>query len=206
MQPVGASGGEGSFENVYYTKDTRNYTNADGTVTQKPTFEGATEVENFASGEVAYKLQSGVKGEIIDWVDDGDYNYTPVYDEAPQIWGQKIGTDKYPTFSDEKVYEDTYNDVNAYRNEINGNKILLLCADKKSATVVLNTAGTYTIAFADYESNQLANLKTFEVTIDKAQAVRVTSDKDFTLGTGDKIMLWDNLKNLTPMCEAYEVK
>lgn len=104
------------------------------------------------------------------------------------------------------MYEDTYNSETVYRNEIDGNIILLLGADKKSATVVLDKAGAYTIVFADYEDNRLANLKTIEVTVDKAQAVRVVSDKDFTLGTGDKIMLWDSLKNLTPMCEAYEVK
>lgn len=82
----------------------------------------------------------------------------------------------------------------------------MLGADKKSATVVLDKAGTYTIVFADYEDNRLANVETFEVTVTKPQTVRVISDKDFTLGTGDKIMLWDNLENLTPMCEAYEVK
>lgn len=71
---------------------------------------------------------------------------------------------------------------------------------------MLNAAGAYTIVFADYEDNRLANVEALEVTVDKAQAVRVASDKEFTLGTGDKIMLWDDFEKLTPMCEAYDVK
>ncbi len=185
MQPVGANSGYGSFTNVYYAKDTRDYSSNDGYVTQKPTFTGAVEVEDFASGEVAYLLQ-GTQDE--------------------QLWGQKIGTDKFPSFGKTKVYEDTYNNVKAYRNEIDGFEILLLGADKKSATVVLDKAGTYTIVFADYNGKRLANVKSFTVTVDKKQAVRVISDKSFTLDTGDKIVLWDGFVKLTPMCDAYKVK
>lgn len=206
MRPVGYNYKSygGSMANVYYAEDTNDYTTPDenGYTPIKPTFEGATEVKDFADGEVAYLLQSKVIGELLEYDDDGN----PVYGEAPQIWGQKIDTDKYPTFSDAKVYEDEYNSIMAYRNAIDGFEIILLGADKKSATVVLGEPGTYTILLADYEDNRLANVETFEVTVDKAQAVRVTSTKDFTLSTGDKIMLWDNLENLIPMCEAYEVK
>lgn len=112
MQPVGH--GE-NFENVYYAEDTRDYDTPDenGYVTVKPEFKGATEVKDFANGEVAYKLQSEVVGELLEY--DGDGN--PVYGEIPQIWGQKIGMDKYPTFSNDIVYEDTYNDIKVYRNK-----------------------------------------------------------------------------------------
>lgn len=206
MRPVGHNNKNygGSMTYVYYAEDTTDYTTPDenGYTPIKPTFTGATEVKDFASGEVAYLLQGGVVGELLEYDDDGN----PVYGETPQIWGQKIGTDKYPTFSNDIVSEDTYNDIKVYRNEIDGFEIILLGADKKSATVVLNAPGTYTILLADYEDNRLANVETFEVTVEKAQAVRVTSTKDFTLGTGDKIMLWDNFENLTPMCDAYEVK
>ncbi|MEE0266151.1 MAG: GLUG motif-containing protein [Acutalibacteraceae bacterium] len=46
--------------------------------------------EQFASGEIAYLLQSGVTAE------EGE--------EIPEIWGQKIGKDTAPTFNNDTVY------------------------------------------------------------------------------------------------------
>lgn len=62
------------------------------------------------------------------------------------------------------------------------------------------------MVFADYDGDRLANVKSFKVTIAAPQAVRVASDESFTLGTGDKIMLWDDFVSRTPLCDAYEVK
>lgn len=64
----------------------------------------------FASGEVAYLLCGN---------------------RTDSAWGQNIGTEKYPSFSNARVYEDEYNGIKARRNEIVGNKILMLGADKK---------------------------------------------------------------------------
>lgn len=201
MQPVGHGG---SFENVYYAEDTRDYETPDenGYLPVKPDFEGTNEVKSFADGEIAYLLQSGIKGEIIDYDEENDWE--PIYGEAPQIWGQKIGTDKYPALSNAKVYEDEYKGAKLYRNEIDGNEILLFDADKKSVTAVLGAGGAYTLVFADYDEKKLSDLEALEIT--EAQAVRVGTDKNIALGAGDKIMLWDNFTKLTPLCEAYEIK
>lgn len=51
----------------------------------------------FASGEIAYLLQAGVaipEGETV----------------APEVWGQKLGTDDYPVFGGDKVYLIAYCD------------------------------------------------------------------------------------------------
>lgn len=185
----------GSITNSYYLAETDNG-------------DGGKTAEQFTNGEVAYLLQSGVDEIPAEGHWDDDYeNYTvdvPAY--IPQIWGQNIGTDKYPTFSTAKVYEDEYKGAKVYRNEIDGFEIILLGADKKSATVVLDKVGTYTIVFVDYEGEKLANIDSVEFEVTAPQAVRITLSKDFTLGTGDKIMLWNNLNNLAPMCEAFEVK
>ena len=62
----------------------------------------------------------------------------------------------------------------------------------KTATVFITTAGTYTVIFADYEG--------------KGTVLTASITKDFSLGKGDKIMLWDNMTNLKTMCEAYIIK
>lgn len=169
-----------SITDCYYQSGTANAGMGYGTDTTY-----SKDTEAFVWGEVAYLLQGN---------------------DAASVWGQKIGTDRYPILAGAAVYEDEYNGIKVYRNEIGGYKILRLGTDSKSATVALGSAGTYAIVFADYEGGRLANVETFEVTVTKPQAVRVISDKDFTLGTGDKIMLWDNFTKLTPLCEVYEVK
>lgn len=138
--------------------------------------------EEFANGAVAYLLQGG------------------------NVWGQKIGADKVPVIGGAKVFEYTYNGEKVYCNDTDSFKILRLGTDEKSATVVIKNAGDYTIVFADYDSGRLANVESFEVSVGEAQAVRVTSTKNLILGTDDKIMLLDGFDNLTPLCEAYEVK
>ncbi len=56
--------------------------------------------EQFASGEVAYLLQSGIVEEEI-YDEEGNY----VESVTPHVWGQKIGTDDYPVLGGEKVYQ-----------------------------------------------------------------------------------------------------
>lgn len=103
MQPVGHinSSYGGSLSNVYYAEDTRDYTTPDseGYVPQKPTYDGATEVKDFSTGEIAWKLQNGV---------DKLYNEeTGEYDIVQQIWYQTIGEQTHPGFSGGIVYQYT---------------------------------------------------------------------------------------------------
>lgn len=79
-----------STENCYYLaeEETDSY---DGTI--------AKTAEAFASGEVAYLLQVGVQPEDIY---DDEWNVIDTI--IPEVWGQKIGTDTYPTLGGEKVY------------------------------------------------------------------------------------------------------
>ena len=82
----------GSFENCYYLGS-----EDDG-------YDGTTAMtsEQFASGEVAFLLQSGVAEEDI-YDEEGNYSETVI----PEIWGQTIGTDSYPVLKGAKVYEVT---------------------------------------------------------------------------------------------------
>jgi hypothetical protein len=85
-----------------------------------------------------------------------------------------------------------------------------LAAGDNNKSVRLNApvAGVYRVIFADYENGALANIDIVTKEVLEAEIGTVTVDmqKDFVLGTGDKVMLWDNIINMIPLCEAYEVK
>ena len=97
---VGVNIDNGSVSNCYYLSDAE-------------TEDGGKTAEQFASGEVAYLLQSGVAAEEI-YDDEGNY----VESVTPHIWGQKIGSDDYPVLGGDKVYLVTNcNNENDYSNE-----------------------------------------------------------------------------------------
>ncbi len=102
----------GTITNCYYLADEEIH-NEDGL-----TFKTA---EQFASGEVAYLLQSGVVGEEI-WDDElGEY----VQIEPEHIWGQKIGTDLIPTLGGNRVYAitDSEDNITGYTNTVQTDKL-----------------------------------------------------------------------------------
>ncbi len=187
----------GAFDKVYFLSDTED--SYDGTI--------AKSAEDFDSGAVAYLLQSAVEGELIGY-DDND---EPVYATPEQIWGQKIGSDAYPTIGKDTVVEDEYTDRNnvttkAYRNTpIDGTKILRLGKDKKSATLLLDKAGSYIVYFVDRDGKRLTNLRMCSFKVTKPQAVHISSERDFTLEAGDKVFLFGNMFAV-PACEAYIIK
>ena len=80
------SSGYGEIDHCYYLADAE-------------TEDGGRTAEQFASGRVAYELQSGVPEEDIY---DDDWNYIETV--TPHIWGQTIGTEACPVWKGEKVY------------------------------------------------------------------------------------------------------
>lgn len=84
-------------------------------------------------------------------------------------------------------------------------KIASLGEDGKSATVEIPLAGKYSLIFADYEDGTLNALDviTKDFTIGKTT---VSSEEEICLGTGDKVMLWCDMTNLKPLCEALVIE
>lgn len=81
-------------------------------------------------------------------------------------------------------------------------------AETCSATIYTATDGDYVVIFADYDENgRLRGLDLVEDTF-KAGAYSEILQKDasFVLCTGDKIMLWENITNLAPVCEEYVIE
>ncbi len=86
--------GYGSIENCYFLSDTED--SYDDTT--------AMTAAQFAGGEVAFLLQSGIQGEDL-WDDEtGEWIGTA---DPKLVWGQTIGTDAYPTLGGAKVYQVT---------------------------------------------------------------------------------------------------
>lgn len=87
---------------------------------------------------------------------------------------------------------------------INGNGI---SGSKATATVTIQEQGTYAVIFADYEGTSLNALDVVPVTVteDNVGIITVPSEKDTTLHTGDKIMLWSFPVKLVPKCKPYIV-
>lgn len=105
-------------------------------------------------------------------------------------------------------------------NKADGNHICDICesyiltdfaivnynAQTIDAIVITPDAGEYTLAFADYENGELKNVSI--VTFDsKVGLNKVSQVKNyFTLGSGDKIMLWRDITDCVPLCQSYIVK
>ncbi len=77
----GGNTGGGTVENCYYLDKTNNAGSSTSSAAE------AKSESQFVSGEVAYLLQG---------------------DQTENIWGQELGVDKYPVFSDDRVYYGYY--------------------------------------------------------------------------------------------------
>ncbi len=80
-------------------------------------------------------------------------------------------------------------------------------AQTSTATVLIPTAGTYTVVFADYEGTALESFEFATVTaLTDNSAVTVSITKGITLSANDKVMLWSDTIKCMPICEPYVVK
>ena len=79
-------------------------------------------------------------------------------------------------------------------------------AETREATVFVTKPGKYSLIFADYEDNHLANVDIVEY--DFVEGINVVPQEvtKFTLASDDKVMLWYDLINLVPVCDALTIK
>lgn len=84
-------------------------------------------------------------------------------------------------------------------------KITALGEDCKSVTVEIPAAGKYSLVFADYEDGILNSLDviTKDFAIGKTT---VSSDEEINLSTGDKVMLWQDMSGIEPLCGVLTVE
>ncbi len=73
--------------------------------------------------------------------------------------------------------------------------------DNKAAKLFVKEAGTYAVVFADYDGDILTGVEIVEKEFAKGIQT-VEQENDFT---ADEIMLWNNLEDMTPLCEPKRV-
>lgn len=116
-------------------------------------------------------------------------------------WGQTIGNDSKPVLNGTNVYK--------YQDEYS-NELKFGFAGYTADGVVFNipTAGKYVLVFADYDDARLnsTDIVTFTVTADNVGEITKQSETGVTIGTGDKIMLWQGMTTLAPLCESFIVE
>lgn len=64
---------------------------------------------------------------------------------------------------------------------------------KATAEIEFSEVDKYSVIFADYENGKLNLLDCVEKTVDETGVVTVSSAKDITGGTGDKVMVWKSI-------------
>ncbi|MBQ4515341.1 MAG: C40 family peptidase [Clostridia bacterium] len=82
-------------------------------------------------------------------------------------------------------------------------------ADKKSAQINVPNAGSYSVIFADYDKGQLKNIDIVPVTVTENKTGKVTVNmqkQTFSLDTDDKVMLWNSMSGITPLCEEFKIE
>lgn len=166
-----------SITNCYYLSENGlPAVNNNSTCKPKETELISVNKSQLASGEIAYQLG--------------------------EIWGQEIGATPYPVLGGDKVYKAGEDYINIKKPEIrsytaNGNKV--------DVTFTNPSKEKYTIIISDYEGGKLNNIDIITQEFDVGVNT-VTSTKNIILGKDDKIMLWHDLTNLIPVCNAEIVK
>ena len=107
----------------------------------------------------------------------------------------------------ESVNNETYTSNKAvklygYKTAIKGAKI---DSGKTVALLHFSKKGTYTVIFASYNEGRMERVDAVTVTVTGIGATTVSSEEDIVLTDGDKIMLWNSLTDLTPLCEEYVI-
>ncbi len=78
--------------------------------------------------------------------------------------------------------------------------------NKATAEIAFAAAGTYTVIFADYNGGKLVDVDIVDVEIDRAKTLTVTSEKDIAIGSGDRIMLWNSMESICPVCVDLKIE
>ena len=141
-----------NFSNIISQyNDTQDYISGSYYLSDTQTEDGGKTAAQFASGEVAYLLQSAIVGEEIY---DEDWNYIGTA-EPEQIWGQRVGVDSWPVLGGEKVYQVKACDGEspAYANEeVDGAHVFVdgvckYCGLYKAVPTL--TGKSFTLSFED---------------------------------------------------------
>ena len=143
-----------------------------------------------------------------------DYPLT-VKVNVPQTWTNKVTVaQNEDTKTSEIVSENGKNyiyvnivpdsgEVTLYTNE---STFGLIDYNEGSVAVNIPEAGSYIVLFVDYEGSLFSNVSFVPVTVTEAKVEIVTNTADFDLSKGDKVMLWQDLISIKPLCPALIIE
>ena len=78
--------------------------------------------------------------------------------------------------------------------------------DGKTLAIDCEKGGAYTIVFASYDTGgKMTTVKTLTAELNAGVNSDVKIPEDVTLDAGNKIFLWENLKTLRPLCDAFTI-
>ena len=78
--------------------------------------------------------------------------------------------------------------------------------DGKTLAIDCEKGGAYTIVFASYDTGgKMTTVKTLTAELNAGVNSDVKIPEDVTPEAGDKIFLWENLKTLRPLCDAFMI-
>lgn len=122
-----------------------------------------------------------VNGDVIDEI-DGDYEFT-MPDEIAEITVTFAGdsTESYE-------WNIEYDAIN------------------HQAIVTAKDAGEYTVIFADYENGRLNDIDCIPVTLSLGENTVSQTDTSISLSKDDKVMIWNNMTEIVPVCTALTIK
>ena len=84
-------------------------------------------------------------------------------------------------------------------------KTEILSYENQTAEIHSATTGKYTVIFADYENNQLKNMDIVAFDFVVGSNTVPQSITSFTLGTGDKVILWSDMTKFVPLCDTFVI-
>ena len=113
---------------------------------------------------------------------------------------------KYLHSDADNYYIDAVLDDDNYRlTLVKQSGIIAYNKNRKEIVADIKEAGKYIVAFADYENNRLVNIDIVEYEF--AEGINIVPQEitTFTLASDDKVMLWYDMVNLVPVCDALTI-
>ena len=147
--------------------------------------ESEKKLQNMSCIVESWELDAG--GEKIDMLNYMDGNGEFVYNEPNGHTKPLVSTLSYVS--------ENYEVVTEYD------------ADNQAVTFKMTNTGEFVVVFADYEDGVLVNVNTVEkATPVKAIFTVKQTDLNFTLSSGDKVFIWNNLTLMEPLAETLVIQ
>lgn len=121
--------------------------------------------------------------------------------------GETVEVENYSTIQEMYYMPENQFTIDIPKYIVTPDNTTVLSYDNRNAVVYSEEAGTYSVIFADFENGVINNVEIVEATFLAGETKEIPQTvTSFTLGEGDMVMIWQDMINLTPMCEALVIE